>query len=83
MALPDPPIVGRPAVLWQLTDPEQDRLYCEAGELEDGRLRVRILQGSQQQSSAVFSEASDAIRWALEKFRLFTDAGWFQATLTH
>ena len=82
MVLPDPPIVGRPAVLWQLIDLAQERMYCEAGELEDGRLRVRILHGSQQQYSAVFSDASDAVRWALEKFRGFTDEGWFQTTLT-
>jgi hypothetical protein len=80
MALPDPPIVGRPAVLWQLTDSDQERMYCEAGEVEDGRVRVRVLHGSEEEQSATFGDPAAAIRWAIDVQRTLVREGWSSTT---
>jgi hypothetical protein len=75
MALSDPPIVGRPAVLWQLTDPDQLRISCEAGEVADGRLRVRVLHGNEEQRTATFTDPAVAIRWAFDIQRTLVREG--------
>ena len=76
MPLSDPPIVGRPAVLWHLTDPTHQRMYCEVGEIPDGRVRVRIVRGTEEDRSETFPDAATAIRWAFDVQRAMVRDGW-------
>ena len=69
-------ILGRPAVLWALTNSDARRVECLAGNLDDRRFHIVVLRDEVEVDASTFDRPLDGLTWALDREQCFLDEGW-------
>jgi len=73
---PPLPVLGRPALLWQLCHESHDPAECLMSELADGRVYVRIVQCGRERYATVFDTAAHAMEVVRDLEQDLLRQGW-------
>ena len=77
------PILGRPALLWRLSHPTHEPAECLVGELADGRVVLRLVQGRKERYETVFDNAMHALHAASKLQQDLLGLGWTAPPADH